>query len=106
MRYQDKATIKQVTTHQNKIESNFFGHMTNRQRERIRERQLKEFRNKIPDKIWWDSLTTSDKNDVLFYYDVKVGSNNLDQLMIAYPGSIEYIRETKINSLLNKKDNF
>lgn len=100
MRYRDKATIKQVNTHQNKIESNFFGHMTNRQRERIRERLLKEFRNKIPDKIWWDSLTTSDKNDVSFYYDVKVGSNNLNQLMIAYPGNIGYIREKKLENLL------
>ena len=100
MRYRDKATIKQVNTHQNKIESNFFGHMTNRQRERIRERLLKEFRNKIPDKIWWDSLTTSDKNDVSFYYDVKVGSNNLDKLMIKYPGDKAYIREKKLENLL------
>ena len=54
MRYRDKATIKQVTTHQNKPETNYYGHMTNRQRERIRERWLKDFRLKVTDKIWWD----------------------------------------------------
>lgn len=101
MRYRDKATIKQVTTHQNKPETNYYGHMTNRQRERIRERWLKEFRLKVVDKIWWDSLSDNDKTEVATEYkQFKDGTNNLKQLMIEYPGDIAYIRETKLSLLV------
>ena len=96
MRYRDKATIKQVTTHQNKPETNYYGHMTDRQRKRMRERWLKEFRIKIPDKIWWDSLTDNDKSKVAVEYT----PTNLNELMIKYPGDKVYIRETKLSLLV------
>jgi hypothetical protein len=101
MRYRDKATIKQVTTHQNKPETNYYGYMTNRQRERIRERWLKEFRLKVTDKIWWDSLSDNDKTEVAHEYkQLKDGTNNLKELMIEYPGDKVYIRETKLSLLV------
>ena len=101
MRYRDKATIKQVTTHQNKPETNYYGHMTNRQRNRIRERWLKEFRIKVTDKIWWDSLSDNDKTEVATEYkQFKDGTNNLKELMIEYPGDKVYIRETKLSLLV------
>jgi len=101
MRYRDKATIKQVTTHQNKPETNYYGHMTNRQRERIRERWLKEFRIKVTDKIWWDSLSDNDKTEVATEYkQFKDGTNNLKELMIEFPGDKVYIRETKLSLLI------
>jgi hypothetical protein len=101
MRYRDKATIKQVTTHQNKPETNYYGHMTNRQRERIRERWLKEFRLKVVDKIWWDSLKENDKTEVATEYkQFKDGTNNLKELMIEFPGDKVYIRETKLSLLI------
>ena len=101
MRYRDKATIKQVTTHQNKPETNYYGHMTNRQRERNRERWLKEFRLKVTDKIWWDSLKENEKTEVATdYKQFKDGTNNLKQLMIEYPGDKVYIRETKLSLLV------
>ncbi len=101
MRYRDKATIKQVTTHQNKPETNYYGHMTNRQRERIRERWLKEFRLKVADKIWWDSLSDNDKTEVATEYkQFKDGTNNLKELMIELPGDKVYIRETKLSLLI------
>lgn len=98
MRYRDKATIKQVTTHQNKPETNYYGHMTDRQRNRIRERWLKEFRIKVTDKIWWDSLKENDKTEVATKY--KHGTNNLKELMIEFPGDKVYIRETKLGLLV------
>ena len=101
MRYRDKATIKQVTTHQNKPETNYYGHMTNRQRERIRERWLKDFRLKVIDKIWWDSLSGNEKTEVATEYkQFKDGTNNLKQLMIEFPGDKVYIRETKLSLLV------
>ena len=101
MRYRDKATIKQVTTHQNKPETNYYGHMTNRQRERIRERWLKDFRLKVVDKIWWDSLSGNEKTEVATEYkQFKDGTNNLKELMIQFPGDIAYIRETKLSLLI------
>ena len=101
MRYRDKATIKQVTTHQNKPETSYHGHMTNRQRERIRERWLKDFRLKVVDKIWWDSLKENDKTEVATEYkQFKDGTNNLKQLMIEFPGDKVYIRETKLSLLV------
>jgi hypothetical protein len=101
MRYKDKATIKQVTNHQNKPESIYYGqNMTNRQRERMRERFLKEFRTKIPDKIWWDSLSDNDKTEVAHEYrKFKDGSNNLKELMKQFPGDVAYIRDKKIDVL-------
>ena len=99
MKYRDKATIKQVTTHQNKPESVHYGIMTDRQRNRIRQRWLKDFRIKIPDKIWWDSLTDNDKAEVAVEYT----PTNLKELMIKYPGDKVYIRETKLKTLLNEK---
>ena len=69
MRYKDKATIKQVTNHQNKPETNYYGqNMTNRQKQRMRERLLKDFRLKVTDKIWWDSLNDNDKTEVAYEY--------------------------------------
>jgi hypothetical protein len=101
MRYRDKATIKQVTTHQNKPETSYYGHMTNRQRERIRERWLKDFRLKVTDKIWWDSLSGNEKTEVATgYKQLKDGTNNLKELMIEYPGDKVYIRETKLSLLV------
>ena len=101
MRYRDKATIKQVTNHQNKPETNYYGYMTNRQRERMRERFLKEFRIKIPDKIWWDSLKDNEKTEVAHEFkQLKDGTNNLRELMKQYPGDIVYIRETKLINIL------
>lgn len=101
MRYRDKATIKQVTTHQNKPESVYYGHMTDRQKKRIRERWLKEFRIKIPDKIWWDSLNDSEKTNVANNYTTNLdGTNNLKELIEKYPGDKVYIRETKLSLLV------
>ena len=101
MRYKDKATIKQVTNHQNKPESIYYGHMTDRQRKRMRERWLKEFRLKVTDKIWWDSLKENEKTEVATdYKQFKDGTNNLKQLMIEYPGDKVYIRETKLSLLV------
>jgi hypothetical protein len=101
MRYRDKATIKQVTTHQNKPETSHYGHMTDRQRKRMRERWLKEFRVKVTDKIWWDSLSDNDKTEVAHEYkQFKDGTNNLKELMIEYPGDKVYIRETKLSLLV------
>ena len=100
MRYRDKATIKQVTTHQNKPETNYYL-MTDRQRNRIRERWLNDFRLKITDKIWWDSLKENEKTEVATdYKQFKDGTNNLKQLMIEFPGDIAYIRETKLSLLV------
>lgn len=99
MRYKDKATIKQVVNHQNKPETNYYGHMTNRQRERIRERWLKNFRLRVTDKIWWDSLTENEKTEVAYDYKIKDGVNNLKELMIEYPGDKVYIRDKKFNLL-------
>ena len=102
MRYRDKATIKQVTTHQNKPETNYYGqHMTDRQKNRIRERWLKDFRLKLTDKIWWDSLKENEKTEVAVEYkQFKDGTNNLKELMIEFPGDIAYIRETKLSLLI------
>jgi hypothetical protein len=101
MRYKDKATIKQVTNHQNKPESIYYGHMTDRQRKRMRERWLKEFRVKVTDKIWWDSLNEHDKTEVATEYkQFKDGTNNLKELMIEFPGDKVYIRETKLSLLI------
>ena len=100
MRYRDKATIKQVTTHQNKPETNYYGHMTDRQRNRIRERFLKEFRTMITDKIWWDSLSGNEKTEVAHEYrKLPDGSNNLKELMKQFPGDVAYIRDKKIDVL-------
>lgn len=100
MRYRDKATIKQVTTHQNKPETNYYL-MTDRQRNRIRERWLNDFRLKITDKIWWDSLKENEKKEVATdYKQFKDGTNNLKELMIEYPGDKVYIRETKLSLLV------
>jgi len=102
MRYKDKATIKQVTNHQNKPESVYYGqNMTDRQKQRMRERFLKEFRIKIPNKIWWDSLKENEKTEVATdYKQFKDGTNNLKELMIEYPGDKVYIRETKLSLLV------
>lgn len=101
MRYRDKATIKQVTTHQNKPETNYYGHMTDRQKNRIRERWLKDFRLKLTDKIWWDSLKENEKTEVAVEYkQFKDGTNNLRELMIKFPGDKVYIREKKLENLL------
>ncbi len=102
MRYRDKATIKQVTTHQNKPETNYYGqHMTDRQKNRIRERWLKDFRLKLTDKIWWDSLKENEKTEVAVEYkQFKDGTNNLKELMIEFPGDKVYIRETKLSLLI------
>ena len=101
MRYKDKATIKQVTTHQNKPETSYYGHMTDRQKKRMRERWLKEFRIKVTDKIWWDSLNDNDKTEVATEYrQFKDGTNNLKELMMEYPGDKVYIRETKLSLLV------
>lgn len=101
MRYRDKATIKQVTTHQNKPETNYYGHMTDRQRNRIRERWLRDFRLKVTDKIWWDSLKENEKTEVAVEYkQFKDGANNLRELMIKFPGDKVYIREKKLENLL------
>ena len=76
-------------------------HMTNRQRERIRERWLKDFRLKVTNKIWWDSLKENEKTKVATdYKQFKDGTNNLKQLMIEYPGDKVYIRETKLSLLV------
>ena len=100
MRYRDKATIKQVTTHQNKPETNYYL-MTDRQRNRIRERWLNDFRIKVTDKIWWDSLSGNEKTEVATdYKQFKDGTNNLKELMIEYPGDKVYIRETKLSLLV------
>lgn len=101
MKYKDKATIKQVTNHQNKAESIYYGQiMTNRQKERMRERFLKSFRIKIPDKIWWDSLKDNEKTEVAHEFkQLKDGTNNLKELMIQFPGDIVYIRDKKIDVL-------
>jgi len=100
MRYRDKATIKQVTTHQNKPETNYYL-MTDRQRNRIRERWLNDFRIKVTDKIWWDSLSGNEKTEVATdYKQFKDGTNNLKELMIEFPGDIAYIRETKLSLLI------
>lgn len=100
MRYRDKATIKQVTTHQNKPETNYYL-MTDRQRNRIRERWLNDFRIKVTDKIWWDSLKENEKTEVATdYKQFKDGTNNLKELMIEYPGDKVYIRETKLSLLV------
>ena len=100
MRYRDKATIKQVTTHQNKPETNYYL-MTDRQRNRIRERWLNDFRIKVTDKIWWDSLSGNEKTEVATdYKQFKDGTNNLRELMIEFPGDIAYIRETKLSLLI------
>ena len=100
MRYKDKATIKQVTNHQNKPETNYYGHMTDRQRNRIRERFLKEFRTMITDKIWWDSLSGNEKTEVAHEYrKLPDGSNNLKELMKQFPGDVAYIRDKKIDVL-------
>lgn len=99
MRYRDKATIKQVTTHQNKPETNYYL-MTDRQRNRIRERFLKEFRTMITDKIWWDSLSGNEKTEVAHEYrKLPDGSNNLKELMKQFPGDVAYIRDKKIDVL-------
>ena len=101
MRYRDKATIKQVTNHQNKPDTNYYGHMTDRQRNRIRERWLNDFRLKVTDKIWWDSLKENEKTEVAVEYkQFKDGTNNLRELMIQFPGDIAYIRETKLGLLV------
>ena len=102
MKYKDSATIKQVTTHQNKSDSIYYGqNMTNRQKQRMRERFLKEFRIKIPDKIWWDSLNDNEKTEVAHEFkQLKDGTNNLRDLIKEYPGDIVYIRETKLINLL------
>ena len=101
MRYKDKATIKQVTNHQNKPETNYYGeNMTTRQRERIRERFLKEFRTMMPDKIWWDSLSGNEKTEVAHEYrKLPDGSNNLKDLVKKFPGDVAYIRDKKIDVL-------
>jgi hypothetical protein len=75
--------------------------MTDRQRKRMRERWLKEFRIKVTDKIWWDSLNDNDKTEVATEYrQFKDGTNNLKELMIEYPGDKAYIRETKLSLLV------
>ena len=95
-----KATIKQVTTHQNKPETNYYL-MTDRQRNRIRERWLNDFRIKVTDKIWWDSLSGNEKTEVATdYKQFKDGTNNLKELMIEFPGDKVYIRETKLGLLI------
>jgi aryl-phospho-beta-D-glucosidase BglC (GH1 family) len=100
MRYKDKATIKQVTNHQNKPESIYYGqNMTNRQKQRMRERLLKDFRLKVTDKIWWDSLNDNDKTEVAYEYRQFKEGNNLKELMILYPGNKSYIRDAKLNEL-------
>jgi TRAP-type C4-dicarboxylate transport system substrate-binding protein len=100
MRYKDKATIKQVTNHQNKPETIYYGqNMTNRQRERIRERWLKDFRLKVYDKIWWDSLNDNDQTEVAHEYKQTKEGNNLKELMEKYPGNKAYIRQEKLNQL-------
>ena len=100
MRYKDKATIKQVTNHQNKLESVYYGHMTNRQRERIRKHWLSNFRLKVTDKIWWDSLKENEKTEVATEYkQLKDGTNNMKELMILYPGDKVYIRDAKLKEI-------
>jgi outer membrane lipoprotein-sorting protein len=99
MKYNDKATIKQVNKHQNKYDD--YGYMSNRQKERQRKRWLNQFRLKVPDKIWWDSLTIDEQTSVAHQtiYD-EDGKNNLKYLMIKFPGNIAYIREVKLNKIL------
>lgn len=97
MRYRDKETIKQVSNHQNKPESVYYGLISYRQKRRLRERWLNEFRLKVTDKIWWDSLTDDEKSNVVNSYS---DGNNLNDLMKQYPGNIGYIREKKLENLL------
>jgi hypothetical protein len=74
--------------------------MTNRQKQRMRERLLKDFRLKVTDKIWWDSLNDNDKTEVTYEYrQFKDGSNNLKDLVKQFPGDIVYIRDKKIDVL-------
>lgn len=71
------------------------------QKERQRKRWLDEFRLKVPDKIWWDSLDAREKTEVAHQYSVnKDGGNNLKELMRKFPGNIAYIREAKLNKIL------
>jgi len=92
MRYRDKETIKQVSNHQNKPESDY-GLISDRRKRRLRERWLNEFRLKVTDKIWWDSLTDDEKSNVVNSY---YNGNNLNDLMKQYPGNIGYIREKNL----------
>lgn len=103
MRYRDKATIKQLSIHQDKLYNSYFGEqiMSNRQKERQRKRWLDDFRLKVPDKIWWDSLSGNEQTSVALQYLVsKDGKNNLKELMTKFPGNIAYIREAKLNKIL------
>jgi TRAP-type C4-dicarboxylate transport system substrate-binding protein len=100
MRYKDKATIKQVTNHQNKPESIYYGqNMTNRQKQRIRKHWLSNFRLKVTDKTWWDSLKENEKTEIATEYKQTKEGNNLKELMILYPGNKSYIRDAKLNEL-------
>ena len=99
MRYKDKTTLKQVSNHQSKCDYTI---MSNRQKERQRQRWLSDFRLKIKDKIWWDSLSDNDKTEVAHsFMQYKDGMNNLKDLIKQYPGNKVYIREAKLNLLID-----
>jgi hypothetical protein len=100
MKYSDKATIKQVNKHQNKYDDYGYTIMSNRQKDRQRKRWLDQFRLKVPDKIWWDSLNADEQTSVAHQYIDKDGKNNLKDLMTIFPGNIAYIREAKLNKIL------
>lgn len=100
MKYSDKETIKQVNKHQNKYDDHGYTIMSNRQKDRQRKRWLDQFRSKVPDKIWWDSLNADEQTSVAHQYIDKDGKNNLKDLMTIFPGNIAYIREAKLNKIL------
>lgn len=103
MRYRDRATIKQVTTHQNRAEYKEPAAITDRERRRIRQRWLTNVRLIMPDPIWWDSLTDDEKTEVAHEYRYKSqyqDKDNFQELKQKFPGSLEYIRNTKLEKLL------
>lgn len=97
MKYRDQATISQVNRHQNKPGVNEPRLITEREKKRMRKRWLANIRMIIPDVIWWDSLTDDEQTEVA--HEFNYYKNNFKELKQKFPGSIAYIRETKLEKL-------
>jgi hypothetical protein len=95
--YRDKATISQINKHQQKPEKFYGGQpMTNREKKRMQERWLKNVRNEIPNKFWWDSLTIDEQVKVANLYKYFP----ITQVIMEYPGNVAYQRELKLTQIL------
>lgn len=102
MIYKDKNTIKTMQSLSDRDCS--YGY-NRRRSDRETKRKLSNFRIKVSDKIWWDSLDLNIQKSICIgygnWYNKKISFlEYISDSRKSYPGDLVLIRNKKINQLL------